>query len=148
MGFSGSVPETVNGRLAMLGFVAAIAAELNSGEFLVQGMHNNVLMVPALRVTWLMQQYQVLVHCENPSYKYVKVPVVNLHSYVSQVIPNDASSPFFQLLHVQLGVISCLYVQPLTTLFPVCVQVSLCSSSGLRSLLVWPSPSCSSSPPA
>ena len=31
MGFSGSVPEIVNGRLAMLGFVAALAAELSSG---------------------------------------------------------------------------------------------------------------------
>lgn len=32
MGFSGSAPEIVNGRLAMLGFVAAVAAELSSGE--------------------------------------------------------------------------------------------------------------------
>ncbi len=32
MGFSGSVPERVNGRLAMLGFVAALGAELASGE--------------------------------------------------------------------------------------------------------------------
>jgi len=31
MGFSGS-PEIINGRLAMLGFVAAVGAELNSGE--------------------------------------------------------------------------------------------------------------------
>eukprot|EP00199_Chlamydomonas_sp_CCMP681_P006250 CAMPEP_0119101254 /NCGR_PEP_ID=MMETSP1180-20130426/350_1 /TAXON_ID=3052 ORGANISM="Chlamydomonas cf sp, Strain CCMP681" /NCGR_SAMPLE_ID=MMETSP1180 /ASSEMBLY_ACC=CAM_ASM_000741 /LENGTH=190 /DNA_ID=CAMNT_0007085349 /DNA_START=49 /DNA_END=621 /DNA_ORIENTATION=+ len=31
MGFSGS-PEIINGRLAMLGFVAAIGAELSSGE--------------------------------------------------------------------------------------------------------------------
>ena len=33
MGFSGSAPEIVNGRLAMLGFVAALAAELSSGEW-------------------------------------------------------------------------------------------------------------------
>lgn len=32
MGFSGSVPEIANGRLAMLGFVAAVAAEFSSGE--------------------------------------------------------------------------------------------------------------------
>ncbi|PNH07704.1 Carotene biosynthesis-related protein CBR, chloroplastic [Tetrabaena socialis] len=32
MGFSGSAPEVVNGRLAMLGFVAAVGAELASGE--------------------------------------------------------------------------------------------------------------------
>mmetsp|Transcript_7223 Transcript_7223/g.12437 ORF Transcript_7223/g.12437 Transcript_7223/m.12437 type:complete len:192 (-) Transcript_7223:211-786(-) len=31
MGFSGS-PEIINGRLAMLGFVAAVGAELSSGE--------------------------------------------------------------------------------------------------------------------
>ncbi|EFJ51716.1 hypothetical protein VOLCADRAFT_103348 [Volvox carteri f. nagariensis] len=32
MSFSGTAPEIVNGRLAMLGFVSAIAAELVSGE--------------------------------------------------------------------------------------------------------------------
>lgn len=32
MAFSGAAPETVNGRLAMLGFVAALGAELSSGE--------------------------------------------------------------------------------------------------------------------
>lgn len=32
MGFSGTVPEKANGRLAMLGFVAALAAEVSSGE--------------------------------------------------------------------------------------------------------------------
>lgn len=32
MGFSGTAPELVNGRLAMIGFTSAIAAELASGE--------------------------------------------------------------------------------------------------------------------
>lgn len=32
MAFSGPAPERINGRLAMLGFVAAVAAELVSGE--------------------------------------------------------------------------------------------------------------------
>ena len=36
MGFSGLAPERVNGRLAMLGFVAAAAAELSSNEPLSQ----------------------------------------------------------------------------------------------------------------
>jgi hypothetical protein len=32
MAFSGAAPETTNGRLAMLGFIAAVGAELSSGE--------------------------------------------------------------------------------------------------------------------
>ncbi len=32
MAFDGAAPERTNGRLAMLGFVAAIAAEAASGE--------------------------------------------------------------------------------------------------------------------
>jgi len=32
MAFSGPAPELINGRLAMLGFIAAVVAELNSGE--------------------------------------------------------------------------------------------------------------------
>lgn len=35
MGFSGS-PEIINGRLAMLGIVAALGAELNSGDSIVR----------------------------------------------------------------------------------------------------------------
>lgn len=36
MAFSGPVPERINGRLAMLGFVAAVAAELSSGAPVLQ----------------------------------------------------------------------------------------------------------------
>ena len=36
MAFSGPAPETVNGRLAMLGFAAALGAELSTGESVVQ----------------------------------------------------------------------------------------------------------------
>ena len=36
MAFSGPAPETVNGRLAMLGFAAALGAELSTGEPVVQ----------------------------------------------------------------------------------------------------------------
>jgi hypothetical protein len=36
MGFSGSGPEIINGRLSMLGFVAAVAAELSSGGYVVE----------------------------------------------------------------------------------------------------------------
>jgi len=36
MAFSGPVPETVNGRLAMLGFLAAVGAEVASGESVFQ----------------------------------------------------------------------------------------------------------------
>ncbi len=36
MAFSGSAPETINGRLAMLGFVAALGAEASSGETIFQ----------------------------------------------------------------------------------------------------------------
>jgi hypothetical protein len=32
MAFSGPAPEVINGRLAMLGFAAALGAELSSGE--------------------------------------------------------------------------------------------------------------------
>jgi hypothetical protein len=32
MAFAGPAPEIINGRLSMLGFVAAMAAELSSGE--------------------------------------------------------------------------------------------------------------------
>merc|ERR1712113_1017907 len=36
MAFSGAAPETINGRLAMLGFVAALGAEASSGETVFQ----------------------------------------------------------------------------------------------------------------
>jgi hypothetical protein len=36
MAFSGAAPEIVNGRLAMLGFVSAVAAELNSDVGVLQ----------------------------------------------------------------------------------------------------------------
>jgi hypothetical protein len=36
MAFAGPAPEVINGRLAMLGFVAATAAELSSGSTAVQ----------------------------------------------------------------------------------------------------------------
>eukprot|EP00955_Chlamydomonas_euryale_P055086 356031-Chlamydomonas_euryale.AAC.5 len=36
MAFSGIGPETINGRLAMLGFVAAVGAELSTGEPVLQ----------------------------------------------------------------------------------------------------------------
>jgi hypothetical protein len=32
MAFSGPGPEVINGRLSMIGFVAAVGAELSSGE--------------------------------------------------------------------------------------------------------------------
>jgi Chlorophyll A-B binding protein len=34
MAFSGPAPEIINGRLAMLGFLSAVAAEAVSGNFL------------------------------------------------------------------------------------------------------------------
>ena len=36
MGFSGAAPELINGRLAMLGFTAALGAELASGRDVFQ----------------------------------------------------------------------------------------------------------------
>ncbi|QDZ21636.1 chlorophyll A-B binding protein [Chloropicon primus] len=36
MAFSGAGPETINGRLAMLGFIAALGAEASSGESIFQ----------------------------------------------------------------------------------------------------------------
>merc|ERR1711990_397237 len=36
MAFAGSAPETINGRLAMLGFIAALGAEASSGETVFQ----------------------------------------------------------------------------------------------------------------
>ena len=36
MAFSGPAPETINGRLAMLGFIAALGAEAASGETIYQ----------------------------------------------------------------------------------------------------------------
>merc|ERR1712087_29211 len=36
MAFSGPAPETINGRLAMLGFTAALGAEASSGETVFQ----------------------------------------------------------------------------------------------------------------
>ena len=41
MGFNGS-PEIINGRLAMMGFVAAVGAELSSGECLLPMNEHNV----------------------------------------------------------------------------------------------------------
>lgn len=38
MNFGGSAPELVNGRLAMLGFIAAVGAELSSGEASISWM--------------------------------------------------------------------------------------------------------------
>jgi hypothetical protein len=37
MAFGGAAPEITNGRLAMLGFVSAVAAELSSGELWMSG---------------------------------------------------------------------------------------------------------------
>merc|ERR1712087_34518 len=36
MAFSGPAPETINGRLAMIGFVSAVAAEFSKQETIVQ----------------------------------------------------------------------------------------------------------------
>lgn len=36
MAFTGEAPETINGRLAMLGFVSAVAAELTTQESIAQ----------------------------------------------------------------------------------------------------------------
>ena len=44
MNFGGSAPELINGRLAMLGFIAAVGAELSSGE-------ESMTFRPALTVT-------------------------------------------------------------------------------------------------
>lgn len=41
MGFGGSVPEIANGRLAMLGFVAAVGAEFASGGWMGCQQHRN-----------------------------------------------------------------------------------------------------------
>lgn len=44
MGFSGA-PEIINGRLAMLGFVAALGAELNSGESVVKQLSDEPTLI-------------------------------------------------------------------------------------------------------
>ncbi|KAK3042212.1 hypothetical protein RJ639_001332 [Escallonia herrerae] len=41
LAFSGRAPEIINGRLAMIGFVAAIGAELASGEDVFQQLANS-----------------------------------------------------------------------------------------------------------
>eukprot|EP00239_Pterosperma_sp_CCMP1384_P005036 CAMPEP_0197846722 /NCGR_PEP_ID=MMETSP1438-20131217/4149_1 /TAXON_ID=1461541 /ORGANISM="Pterosperma sp., Strain CCMP1384" /LENGTH=191 /DNA_ID=CAMNT_0043458465 /DNA_START=72 /DNA_END=647 /DNA_ORIENTATION=+ len=45
MAFSGPVPERVNGRLAMLGFVAAVGAELSTGQTAWTQFANNSFVV-------------------------------------------------------------------------------------------------------
>ncbi|GAX86608.1 hypothetical protein CEUSTIGMA_g14016.t1 [Chlamydomonas eustigma] len=42
MAFSGPAPETINGRLAMLGFIAAVGAELSSGSPLLSQLDSSV----------------------------------------------------------------------------------------------------------
>jgi len=42
MGFSGSAPELINGRLAMLGFTAALGAELASGRDVFQQLQGGM----------------------------------------------------------------------------------------------------------
>ncbi|KAK2980651.1 hypothetical protein RJ640_011459 [Escallonia rubra] len=49
LAFSGPAPELINGRLAMIGFVAAIGAELASGQDVFQQLANGG--VPAFLVT-------------------------------------------------------------------------------------------------
>jgi hypothetical protein len=46
MAFSGAAPEITNGRLAMLGFVSAVAAELSSGEWTRDAMDSCTTRVP------------------------------------------------------------------------------------------------------
>jgi hypothetical protein len=41
MAFSGPAPEVINGRLAMLGFLAAVGAELSSGETVFSQVSGN-----------------------------------------------------------------------------------------------------------
>lgn len=40
MAFAGPAPETINGRLAMLGFVAAVGAELSTGQRITAQLHD------------------------------------------------------------------------------------------------------------
>jgi len=46
MAFSGALPERVNGRLAMLGFVAAVGAELTTGQTAYTQFANHPFSVP------------------------------------------------------------------------------------------------------
>jgi len=46
MAFSGALPERVNGRLAMLGFVAAVGAELTTGQSAFTQFANHPISVP------------------------------------------------------------------------------------------------------
>ena len=52
MNFGGSAPELINGRLAMLGFIAAVGAELSSGE-------ESMTFRPALTVTTCMMSLRL-----------------------------------------------------------------------------------------
>lgn len=44
MAFDGAAPELINGRLAMLGFFAALGAEISSGEGVLQQVNINCLL--------------------------------------------------------------------------------------------------------
>lgn len=46
MAFSGPLPERVNGRMAMIGFLAAVGAELSTGESLTTQWANHPFTVP------------------------------------------------------------------------------------------------------
>ena len=57
MAFGGSAPEVVNGRLAMLGFAAAVGAELSSGESVVQQVLDAPFFVHGLSAVFVLASF-------------------------------------------------------------------------------------------
>eukprot|EP00798_Chlamydomonas_sp_ICE-L_P025159 gene25159-biopygen19631 len=47
MNFGGAAPEITNGRLVMLGFIAALGAELSSGESVLAQLGDAPMLIPA-----------------------------------------------------------------------------------------------------
>ena len=57
MAFGGSAPEVVNGRLAMLGFAAALGAELSTGESVVQQVLDAPFFVHGLSAVFVLASF-------------------------------------------------------------------------------------------
>lgn len=53
MAFSGPGPELANGRLAMLGFVAAVGAELSSGESVLKQWGSEPTLIALTFITFM-----------------------------------------------------------------------------------------------
>lgn len=67
MAFSGPAPEKINGRLAMLGFVAALGAEINSEESILNQFSDAALPVLAAFAVFSIASFIPILKGANPN---------------------------------------------------------------------------------